>query len=43
MSVRKKKRRCVICDGEMDEDSDICPNCGAYQDEPCYDIEDDLG
>lgn len=43
MSRRKKKRRCVICEAVLDEDEDICSNCGAYQDEPCYDIEDDLG
>jgi hypothetical protein len=43
MSGRKKKRRCIICDAEIGEDDDICPSCGAYQDEPCYDIEDDLG
>jgi hypothetical protein len=43
MSNRNKKRRCIICGAELGEDDDICLNCGAYQDEPCYDIEDDLG
>jgi len=38
----KKKRVCPICDAEVDEDEDICPNCGSYIEEPAYDIEDDL-
>lgn len=39
---KEVKRTCPICGQELSEDDDICPNCGAYQDEPCYDIEDDL-
>jgi len=39
---KKTKRRCPICDAELDEDEDICHDCGACQDEPCYDIEDDM-
>lgn len=39
---KAKKRKCPICDTELDEDQVICPNCGSYQDEPTYDIEDDL-
>lgn len=39
---KKEKRRCPICDTELDEDEDICPVCGSYVDEPAYDAEDDL-
>lgn len=39
---KKTKRVCPICDAELDEDEDICPNCGIYVEEPVYDIEDDL-
>jgi rRNA maturation endonuclease Nob1 len=38
----KTKRRCPVCDSDLDEDEDICPNCGSYVEEPAYDIEDDL-
>ena len=39
----KRGKRCPICDTELDEDEEICPECGSYVDEPAYDIEDDLG
>jgi rRNA maturation endonuclease Nob1 len=39
---KKKKRVCPICETELDEDEDICPNCGSYIEEPAYDLEDDL-
>lgn len=39
---RKVKRKCPICGQELSEDDSICPNCGACQDEPCYDADDDL-
>lgn len=43
MTEDKKKRRCPICDVELDEDEEICSVCGSYVDEPAYDSEDDLG
>jgi RNA polymerase subunit RPABC4/transcription elongation factor Spt4 len=33
MTKEKKKKRCPICDTELDEDEDICPNCGSYREE----------
>ena len=42
MSNEKKKRECPIRGTELSEDEDICPNCGAYIEEPAYDIEADL-
>jgi rubrerythrin len=47
IKVNKEKKKetkleCHICGQELSEDDVICPNCGAYQDESCYDIEDDL-
>ena len=39
---KKEKRRCPICDTELDEDEEICPECGSYVDEPAYDMEDDM-
>jgi len=38
----KTKRVCPICDAELGEGENICPNCGACIEEPCYDIEDDM-
>jgi len=38
----RTKRTCPICDFELVEDEDICPNCGACLEEPCYDIESDM-
>jgi len=42
MSNEKKKRECPICGTKLSEDDEICPNCGAYIEEPAYDIENDL-
>jgi rRNA maturation endonuclease Nob1 len=39
---RKIKRTCPICDAELGEEEDICPNCGACLEEPCYDTESDM-
>ena len=34
----QQKKRCSICDTELDEEEeDICPACGAYVEEPSYD------
>lgn len=41
MTGKRKKKRCLICDAELDEDEDICPECGSYIEEPCYDAMDD--
>jgi predicted nucleic acid-binding Zn ribbon protein len=38
-----KKKRCPICGLEIEEDEDICPECGCYIDEPAYDAMDDEG
>jgi rRNA maturation endonuclease Nob1 len=43
MPEDKRKKRCPICDAELDEDEDVCPNCGCYIEEPCYDAMDDEG
>jgi len=40
---KKEKRRCPICDAELDDDEDICSECGSYVDEPACDSEDDIG
>jgi len=37
-----KKRKCPVCGEKLEEDALICPSCGCYIDEPCYDIEGDL-
>ena len=37
MSDNQKKKRCSICDTELDEDEEICPVCGACVEEPSYD------
>jgi rRNA maturation endonuclease Nob1 len=39
----KEKKRCPICDAELVEDEDICPECGSCIDEPAYDAIDDEG
>jgi len=38
-----KKRKCPICDAEVDEDEEFCPECGTYLEEPTIGVEDDLG
>jgi rRNA maturation endonuclease Nob1 len=38
----KVRRRCPVCDTELNESEDTCPKCGCYVEEPAYDIEDDL-
>ena len=38
----KRKRKCPICNAELGEDDEVCPECGSLQEEPCYDVEDDL-
>lgn len=37
MNDYQKRKRCSICDTELDEDEDICPACGTYLEEPSYD------
>lgn len=37
----KKKKRCPECDSELDEDEDVCPECGCCLEEPAYDAMDD--
>jgi len=32
-----QKKRCSICDTELDEGEDVCPSCGTYVEEPSYD------
>ena len=39
---KKEKRRCHICDAELNEDEEIYPECGSYIEEPAYDVEDDM-
>lgn len=41
MTGKRKKKRCPICDAELDEDEDICPECGSMVEEPAYDAMDD--
>lgn len=38
----KRKKECPICEAEVDEDEEVCPECGCYLEEPAYDTEDDL-
>ena len=38
---KKPQRTCPICGAELDENDDICPNCGSYVEEPCIDAEAD--
>ncbi len=42
MSNEKKKRECPVCGTKLHAGEHICPNCGAYVQEPAYDIESDL-
>ena len=39
--AERRKKRCPICDTELDEEEDICPECGCLIDEPAYDAMDD--
>lgn len=36
----KPKKKCPICDAEVDKDEEVCPKCGCYLEEPAYDIDD---
>jgi rRNA maturation endonuclease Nob1 len=38
---KRKKKRCPICDAELDEDADMCSECGSYVEEPAYDVMED--